>query len=105
MVARQHHYVSQCYLNGFAADRSKPKLFVVDAKEMRSFETNPKNIAAERDFHAIDIDGVARDAFENDFSKFESELDQSLRRIIAARSISNDQDRAVLFNFIAMLSE
>jgi hypothetical protein len=75
MVARQHHYVSQCYLNGFAADRSKPKLFVVDAKEMRSFETNPKNIAAERDFHAIDIDGVARDAFENDFSKFESELD------------------------------
>jgi hypothetical protein len=54
MTARQHHYVPQCYLKGFVKDRKKPKLFVVDCKERRSFSTSPDNVAAERDFHRID---------------------------------------------------
>jgi len=80
MTARLHHHVSQCYLKGFVVDRNKPKLFVVDIKELRSFTTNPVNVAVERDFHRIDVDGHPPDALENNLSRFESELDQALLR-------------------------
>ncbi len=104
MTARRHHYVPQCYLNGFAQHREKPKLYVVDALERRAFRTSPLNIAAERDFHRIDADGVAPDALENAFSGFEGELDQALRRIVAARSISNENDRIILLNLVGLLA-
>lgn len=104
MTARQHHYVPQCYLRGFVHDRQKPKLFVVDLKERRSFATNPKNIAVERDFHAIDVEGLASDAFENQMSKFETDLDNALKRIIAARSIRGEDDRDYLLNLIGLMA-
>jgi uncharacterized protein DUF4238 len=81
MTARQHHYVPQCYLKGFVRDRDQPKLFVVDLKERRTFTTNPKNVAVERDFHAVDVEGMPPDAFENDMSKFETALDNSRGRL------------------------
>jgi hypothetical protein len=102
MTARHHHYVSQCYLNGFAANPKKPKLFVVDLKELRSFSTSPVNVASERDFHRIEMDGHRPDSLENDFSRFESELGPTLRRIAAARSIQSERDRATLFSFIGL---
>lgn len=104
MTARQHHYVPQCYLKGFVANRGKPKLFVVDAKERRSFSTSPINVAVERDFHRIDIDGHALDALENAFSQFETDLNQALKRIVTARSIKDDNDRALLFNLIGLMA-
>jgi hypothetical protein len=102
MTARRHHYVPQCYLKGFVHDRENPKLFVIDGKERKSFVTAPANVAAERDFHTIDIEGHPPDALENAFSGFETELDQALRRIVAARSIQDENDRAYLFNLIGM---
>src|SRR3984957_3961850 len=105
MTARLHHYISQCYLKGFCADREKPRLFVIDLKERRIFPpTNPKNVAAERDFHAVDIDGLPPDAFETYLAEFETDLDNALRRIVAARSIQNENDRAILFKYIALLA-
>lgn len=104
MTARRHHYVPQCYLNGFVADREKPKLFVVDLETRRSFETAPANVAAERDFHTIDLDGHAPDALENAFSAFETQLDLALKRITAARSIANEKDRALIFELIALMA-
>lgn len=104
MTARRHHYVPQCYLNGFVADRERPKLFVVDLETRRTFETAPANVAAERDFHTIDIEGQAPDALENSFSDFETKLDNALKRIVAARSIANDDDRALVFELIAIMA-
>jgi Protein of unknown function (DUF4238) len=102
MTARQHHYLSQCYLKGFVTDREKPRLFVVDAKKQCTFSTNPANVAVERDFHRIDVEGQPLDALENAFSGFETKLDDSLKRIIAARSIADTNDRAMLFNLIGL---
>jgi hypothetical protein len=104
MTARRHHFVSQCYLNGFVDDRDKPKLFVVDLKTRRTFETAPANVAAERDFHRIDVEGHSPDALENTFSEFETRLDQALRRTVAARSIADPNDRALVFELIAILA-
>jgi hypothetical protein len=103
MTARQHHYVPQCYLKGFVRDRDKPKLFVVDLKERHTFTTNPKNVAVERDFHAVDVECLPPDTFENGMSGFETELDNSLRRIVAARSIKNENDRTHLFNLVGLM--
>ena len=105
MSARQHHHVSQCYLKGFSADRNKPRLFVIDLKERRVFPpTNPKNVAVERDFHAVDVEGLPPDAFETYLAEFETELDGALKRIVAARSIRNENDRATLFKYMALLA-
>src|SRR5260370_37307056 len=104
MTARQHHHVPQCYLKGFVVDRDKPRLFVVDAKVRRAFIANPANVAVERDFHRIDVEDHAPDALENAFARFEGELDQALRRIVAARSIKDENDRVPLFNLIAALA-
>jgi hypothetical protein len=93
VTARRHHYVPQCYLKGFVRDRSKPRLFVIDGKEHRSFPTAPANVAAQRDFHRVEIDGYEPDALENSFSEFEGEISQALDRIIAARSIRDENDR------------
>jgi hypothetical protein len=60
VTAKRHHYVPQCYLKGFAEDRDNPKLFVIDGKEQRSFCTAPANVAAERDFNRIEVDGYPR---------------------------------------------
>ena len=77
---------------------------MIDGQERRSFHTAPMNVAAERDFHRIEVDGVPPDALETALSGFESELSDALRRIIAARSIQNTADRAYLFNLMGMMA-
>jgi hypothetical protein len=104
MTARRHHYVPQCYLKGFCRHRDKAKLFVVDVRQLRTFTTPPANIAAERDFHAVEIEGVPTDVLENSFAEFESNLSRSLGRIIAARSLADEADRANLLEFIAVIA-
>jgi hypothetical protein len=106
MTARRHHYVPQCYLKGFCQHRDKPKLFVVDIKQLKTFTTSPANVAAERDFHAVDIEGVPPDVLENRFAEIESDLSRSLERIIAARSlaVADQVDRANLLELIAVIA-
>jgi hypothetical protein len=103
VTARRHHYVPQCYLKGFVFDRDKPLLFVIDGKEQRTFRTAPANVAAERDFHRIEVDGYQPDALENAFAGFETEVSQALDRIKETRSIRNIEDRAYLLNLIALI--
>jgi len=104
VTARRHHYVPQCYLRGFVGDPKKPRLFVIDQKERRAFRTAPANVAAERDFHRIEVEGVPPDAFESALSGFETNLSDALQRIIAARSIRAEEDRAYLFNLMGMMA-
>jgi hypothetical protein len=104
VTARRHHYVPQCYLKGFALDRERPQLFVIDGKEQRSFCTAPANVAAERDFNRIEVEGYAPDALENAFSGFETDVAEALNRIIRVRSIKNDDDRVYLLNLMALMA-
>ncbi len=103
MTARRHHYIPQCYLKGFAKARDRPQLFVVDAKERRSFYTWIGNIAVELDFHRIDAPGQPLDALESKIAEFESELGPALERVIAARSIGDQADRSQLFMLMGLL--
>jgi len=102
MTARNHHYLPQCYLNGFAANRENPKLFAIDLVDRKSFWPRPRNVAAARDFNRVEIDGHEPDAVENALSGFESELGPALVRICEARSIANEEDRTLLLNLVGL---
>jgi hypothetical protein len=104
VTARNHHFVPQCYLKGFARHSEKPKLFVVDLKTRKTFETHPRNIAAERDFHAVDLEGQPTDAIEAALSGFEGPLAAALGRIIADKEIRADDDKIYLLNLVALLA-
>jgi hypothetical protein len=104
MTSRIHHYVPQCYLRGFASDNKSPSLFVVDLISKQSFTTSPRNIAAERDFNRIELDGVAPDAVESAYSQFEAELAPALSRTIESRTLADGEDRELVLNLIGLLA-
>jgi hypothetical protein len=106
MVARRHHYVPKCYLNAFATPRKgkqKPQLLAFDAVEAKCFRTASDNLALETDFNTIDLEGHPPDAFEQALASVESEIGPALLRIVEAKSLANEDDRAYLLNLIALL--
>lgn len=103
MTARKHHYVPQCYLRLFSVSHKKiPQLTVFDRERRKMFRTGIDNVAAQRDFNTIEVEGYDPDTFENEMSHFESELAEALRRINAARSLANEEDRAYLLNLVCL---
>lgn len=102
--ARNHHFVPQFYLKGFAKPRSKAgKLFVCDLKEGRRFQTKPRNVAARRDFNRLEGAHFDPNIVESQLGAIEGELDQAFRRIIAARSTSSRADFSAVLALVARL--
>ena len=103
--ARNHHWVPQCYLKGFAKSRSKnAKLFVIDAIERKTFQTIPRNVASERDFNKIEVAGVDPNHIESGYAHFEGQVDKALERLCANRQLCNAEDRNLILNLIALLA-
>ena len=102
MVARNHHYISKCYLKGFVKNTDKPQLYVVDTRKPEPFTTSTDNVGARRDFHRVEIEGLAPDALENALAGFEGELAPALRRIEEKRSLEDFNDKSFLLNFIGL---
>jgi hypothetical protein len=106
MVARRHHYVPKCYLNAFAASKKgkqKPELLSFDATQRKCFRTAPDNVALEKDFNTIDLEGHPPDAFEKVLASVESDIAPALVRIVEAKSLANAEDREQLLRLIALL--
>jgi hypothetical protein len=59
-IARKHHYVPRCYLKNFSVRRKKgkPQVQVFDKKDGRAFPSAIDNIAAERDFNTVNVEGI-----------------------------------------------
>jgi hypothetical protein len=106
VVARRHHYVPKCYLNSFTVEnpvKKKRSMLVFDAIDRKCFRTSPNNVALEKDFNTIDLDGHEPDAFENAMASVESEIGPALTRIIKSQSLEDDNDRTLLLNLIGLL--
>jgi hypothetical protein len=103
LPARRHHYVPQFYLRGFCKEPDHPRLFVVDTEKRTSFCTTPSNVAVELDFHTINNPGQPPDVIETKLAELEGAISAGLARIRASCSLQNDEDRALLFTFIALL--
>jgi Protein of unknown function (DUF4238) len=105
MVARRHHYLPRCYLKGFSKPRERGKWHYVHVYDRsgETFKANIINIATQKDFNRVEIEGHPPDAFEQGvLAKFENELGPALVRILEHRSLKDDADRALLFNLIGM---
>lgn len=100
---RRHHYLPQCYLRGFCIHPKKRQLFVVDAKQQTSFTTNISNIAQERDFNRIAIEGIDPNFIEKEISKFESDVSIAINNIVKNGAFIKDTKDLIL-NLIALLA-
>jgi hypothetical protein len=106
VVAHRHHYVPKCYLNSFAVEnpvKKKPDMLAFDAISRKCFRTSPDNVALEKDFNTIDLEGHAPDAFENALASVESDIGPALTRIIVQQSLDDENDAAYLLNLVGLL--
>jgi Protein of unknown function (DUF4238) len=102
-IARIHHYVPQMYLTGFAND--KDQCFVVDASTRKSFTSSTANIAAERDYNTIEVQGVPADALERELAKLEGVIAPGIKCVRETASFGeNGKDREDIINLIAILA-
>jgi uncharacterized protein DUF4238 len=102
-VARRHHYVPRFYLKAFAVSRKeKWQTTVLDRIERKQFQTAIENVAAERDFNRVELDGIAPDAFESIMAAIESERSPAIERIASRGSFKDNRDRASLLNLIGL---
>lgn len=104
-VARRHHYLPQGYLAGFTDTGEKEgKLYALEIKTARGFKTSPKNIAAERDFNRIDIDGKDPDVIEKALSTFEDQAVGALRCLAKTNALPQGDDFSHLMNLLGLLA-
>ncbi|GFE58957.1 DUF4238 domain-containing protein [Geobacter sp. AOG1] len=104
-TARNHHYLPQCYLKGFAKSPSKKsQLHVFDLKTGKSFCTCPRNVGAVRDFNTVELEGHAPDVIEKIFSQFETEAAKVLDQIRARHEMPKDADFNIFMNLVAHLA-
>lgn len=102
--ARNHHFVPQYYLKSFATPRSKDGwLSVFDVEARKSFKTRPRNVAARRDYHRVDIEGVDPNNVETQLANLDNQADKAFRRVIAARSIADRDDFSFVLTLIAQI--
>ena len=84
--------------------KSIPMVNVFDRQSRKVFDSGTENVALERDFNRVEIEGLEPDVFEKAMAEFEGQLAPALGRIITARSLKNEDDRAYLLNFIGLLA-
>ncbi|MBC2600404.1 DUF4238 domain-containing protein [Puniceicoccus vermicola] len=80
---RNHHFISQAYLAGFARGNGKRKqVSVFDFENEKEIEaTNIRNVGASRDFNRINSTTLDPHFLEKEFSKFETDIRPTVRSI------------------------
>jgi hypothetical protein len=99
-VARKHHFVAQSFLRGFAD--AEGKLFVHDFHTGKDRRVDPKEVAHERDFYAVNIPGLRPDVLETEFGRVEGASVEIIRRIERDKTLTTTDDFGQLLYFIAL---
>jgi hypothetical protein len=104
-VARRHHYLPQGYLAVFTENGSKDdQFFALDVHSGHCFRTSPKNVAAERDFNRVDIEGHSPDAIEQALATFEGQAIRAIRALIESQKFPNDDDWNWILNLLGLIT-
>lgn len=104
-VARRHHYLPQAYLAAFTDDGTQDsQFFVLDVESGRRFSTSPKNVAVERDFNRVDIEGVSPDAIEQALSSLEERAAQAIRQVIAREEFPDGDGHNLILNLLGLIA-
>jgi uncharacterized protein DUF4238 len=104
-VARNHHFVPQCYLAGFTDTGTKTgRLCVLDFEASRFFRQRPRNVAFEVDFNRFETNSYAPDALERAFGQFEAMASQVVRKICTEECLPEDEQFSYVVNLITLLA-
>lgn len=105
VVARNHHYVPQGYLAGFTDTGTRDgKLYVFDLWTGSTFWTRPRNVAAERDFNRVEIDGQDPDFLEKGLGALlEDKAALAIRKIAQEQTFTGDDDLTYVINLLCLL--
>lgn len=94
-----------CYLSGFTRNRDKnSQLYIVDSSVEHAFVSTPQNVAAERKFNQVAMEGENPCSADQGYAQFESELAPALARTNSKGDFSDDADRALILRLIAQLA-
>ena len=103
-TARRHHYLPVSYLAGFTMSRNKDdQFFVFDVQTGKSFRTSPKNVAVERDFNRVHVDGIAPDAIENSLAPFEQQVVQAIETVLQSGDFPAGMDYHRILNLLCLI--
>jgi hypothetical protein len=98
---RRHHYIPQFYLKNF--ENHNGKLFVLDMGKRRQWTSTPRDVACERDFYRVEMEGVDPNVIEKILSIIESEAAKVISGIIHKKQFPEGKDYDVLLYFIILL--
>ncbi len=98
---RKHHYLPQFYLRGFAPDRRS--LFQIEKASLKNYPCQIKDIAAIRDYHEIDWDGVEdSNAMEKNLAELENHQAVQLSDILV-EGLSFKKNRLEMIEILSFL--
>lgn len=104
-IARRHHYLPQAYLAAFTDTGQKDGQFnVLDVQSGRSFRTSPINVAAERDFNRLDIEGYSPDVIEQALAPFEGQAVAAIRKVIETEEFPSADDWNWILNLLGLIA-
>ena len=104
-VAKDHHFVPKCYLAAFTDTATEDgRLCVFDFETGRFFRQRPKNVAFEKHFNRIEVEGHAPDALEKAFGEFEGQAISVIRSICLDGDLPPDEQLSFVVNLIALLA-
>lgn len=102
--SRNHHYIPQGYLRGFGWKRGKHHMVVVhDFQEKKTYETNTRNVCAQRDFMRFEARGRKPDWLEEEFGKLESEAVAAIREVMKS-GVFDGENKNYILNLMALLA-
>jgi hypothetical protein len=102
-ASRAHHYVPVFYLAGFTLSSDRQDvLWVRDRQQDKCWQSRPVNIAHQRDFYRVDIDGLDPDAVEKALAEFEGQAADLFRNIAEKRQLPEGEEFDLLLNFVAL---
>lgn len=102
--SRNHHYIPQGYLRGFGWKRGKHHVVVVhDFQGKTTYETNTRNVCAQRDFMRFEIKDRKPDWLEQEFGKLESKAVAAVHEVVKTGVLTSENKNDIL-NLMALLA-
>ncbi|MES1980721.1 MAG: DUF4238 domain-containing protein [Pseudomonadota bacterium] len=102
--SRNHHYIPQGYLRGFGWKRGKHHMVVVhDFQGRKVYETNTRNVCAERDFMRFEFKDRKADWLEEEFGKLESKAIEAIREV-SKTGLFQGENKNYILNLMALLA-
>jgi hypothetical protein len=104
VLARNHHFVPQGYLGGFTDTGTRDgQLYVFDLATRKSFRTRPRNVAAEKDFNRVEVEGQPPDFLEKGLGALEGKASAVIREMGQTKQLARDEDLVYVINLICLL--